>query len=174
MRQLRRPILVLLLLLLGVGLVLRFWPHHPLPPGTKADLIQVDKAARRLSLLKGGQVIASYQVALGRHPQGHKVQEHDGRTPEGRYFIRYHKHDSDFHRALKISYPNAADVQRARQIGRPAGDYIMVHGIRNDLGWLGRLHRLVDWTDGCIAVTDEEIEDISRAVDDGTPIEIRP
>lgn len=164
---------ILALLLVGGGLLFRFWPHQPLPPGTKADSILVQKSERTLSLLRDGQVIATYRVALGRNPTGPKVQEGDSRTPEGKYVISERREGSGFYRALKVSYPNAEDERRARQLRVPAGDHIMVHGIKNGLGWLGRLHRLIDWTDGCIAVTNEEMRDIWNATPRGVPIEIR-
>jgi len=170
-----RITIAVLVLLLGGGLLFRFWPHQRLPAGTKADLILVEKSKRTLSLLKDGRVIASYQIALGRHPEGHKVVEFDGRTPEGRYIISnvVPKGVSGFYRALQVSYPNAADEARARQLHKKAGNYIMVHGIKNGFGWLGRLHRLVDWTDGCMAVTNEEMQDNWDATYKGIAIEIR-
>jgi murein L,D-transpeptidase YafK len=113
-------------------------------------------------------------VSLGRHPVGPKEREGDKRTPEGLYLVESHKLNSSFHRALKVSYPSAADRIAAEKRGQPPGSDIMVHGIRNGLGLIGRLERLRDWTSGCIAVTNPEIEEIYRAVPDGTPIEIRP
>ena len=88
--------------------------------------------------------------------------------------IDAHKPDSDFHRALHVSYPNASDTLSAEQRGVMPGEDIMIHGLRNGRGWVGAFHRLTDWTAGCVAVTDKQIEEIYRAVPDGTPIEIRP
>ena len=147
---------------------------HPLPPNTTADRLLVEKAARRLTLLRDGTPLKTYRVALGRAPVGPKEQEGDQRTPEGTYLIDFHKEDSDFHRALHISYPEQRDIDQATARGVSAGSDIMIHGIRNGLGWIGAFHRRTDWTAGCIAVTDFEIEEIWRAVPDGTPIEIRP
>ncbi len=152
----------------------RFWPGTPLPADAKADKIVVLKGDRRLVLLKQGAPLKSYRVSLGWAPEGHKVREGDGKTPEGLYRIDYRKPDSSFHRALHISYPNAADKKKARGLGVSPGGAIMIHGLRNGIGWIGALHRLTDWTHGCIAVTDEEIREIWRAVPNGTPIEIRP
>jgi murein L,D-transpeptidase YafK len=173
---LRRRISIALILLIVVGsaLTYRFWPHEPLGAGVKADLIVVEKSARALLLMKGGQLIRAYSIALGGDPRGHKVQEGDGRTPEGRYVIESRNANSRFYRALRISYPNEKDRQHAVAMGVSPGGDIMVHGIKNGLGWLGRLHRLVDWTDGCIAVTDQEMRDIWNATSLGIPIEIRP
>jgi len=146
----------------------------PLPEGTVADRVLVRKAARTLSLFRGDELLRSYHVALGKHPVGHKQQEGDGRTPEGHYVLDYQKADSSFHRALHVSYPSPADVAAAKARNVPPGGQIMVHGLRNDLGWLGRLHRLKDWTNGCIAVTNSEIDEIARVVPVGTPIDIEP
>ena len=147
---------------------------EPLPPGEKADKILVMKAERTLVLLKDGKTLKRYSIALGRAPVGPKQREGDARTPEGIYRIDSRNPHSGYHLALHISYPDADDRARARKIGVSPGDAIMIHGIRNGFGWLGPAHRLVDWTGGCIAVTNDEIEEIWRAVPIGTPIEIRP
>jgi murein L,D-transpeptidase YafK len=169
----RKLFFVLLLFVVVAAGLFRFWPHQPLAAGIKADKVLVVKSERTLSLMKNGAVIASYRVALGGNPVGHKVQEGDRRTPEGQYVINGTNARSGFYRSLHISYPSAEDRQRADRAGHKPGKDIMVHGIKNGLGWLGRFHRLVDWTDGCIAVTNEEMADIWRAVPSGTPIEIR-
>jgi murein L,D-transpeptidase YafK len=148
--------------------------RRPLASNTIADQIVVEKAARRLTLIRAGAPLKVYCVALGRAPVGAKEQEGDQRTPEGSYVIDFHKKDSDFHRALHISYPSDQDVERAVARGVSPGGDIMIHGLPNGSGWVGALHRRTDWTAGCIAVTDSEIEEIWRAVPDGTPIEIRP
>lgn len=145
-----------------------------LPPGTVADRIIVEKGKRTLSLYRGEKVLKSYKIALGKNPVGPKQREGDGRTPEGRYVIDFRKADSQFHRALHISYPNAEDRRRARERGVQPGGAIMIHGLPNGRGAIGAAHRLRDWTDGCIAVTNEEIEEIWRAVPNGTTIVIRP
>ncbi len=147
---------------------------HPLPSSAQADHVLVEKAARRLTLYGGGAALKTYRVSLGRAPIGPKQQEGDQRTPEGIYLIDRHKADSDFHRALHVSYPDQNDIDEASARGVSAGGDIMIHGIRNRLGWIGAFHRRRDWTAGCIAVTAFEIEEIWRAVSDGTPIEIRP
>lgn len=150
------------------------WPIHPLPLGARADLLIVDKAARRLDLYRGSVLLKSYAVSLGRHPIGPKQRQADGKTPEGNYIIDYRKADSSFHRALHISYPASTDQAVARAQGIDPGGLVMIHGMKNGLGWLGRLHLLTDWTDGCIAVTDREMDEIWRAVPDGTRIVLRP
>ena len=96
------------------------------------------------------------------------------KTPEGLYAIDYRNSHSDFHLSLHISYPGPEDVRRAAVAGVPPGGDIMIHGLPNGMGWLGHAHQKKDWTAGCIAVTDEEIEELWRIVPDGTPIQIRP
>ncbi|MEY2574726.1 MAG: hypothetical protein QOF80_213 [Verrucomicrobiota bacterium] len=146
----------------------------PLPRDAAADRVLVEKSARRLTLLKNGITLKTYRVALGRAPVGAKEYEGDQRTPEGIYAIDFHKPDSDYHLALHVSYPEQRDVDRAAAQGLSAGSDIMIHGLPNGRGWIGRFHRRSDWTAGCVAVTDFEIEEIYRAVPDGTPIELRP
>ena len=152
------------------------YAHHnwnPLPAGTKIDRILVEKSARRLSVFAGGHKLKSYPIALGRSPVGAKEQEGDMRTPEGIYTIDSRNSQSDYHLALHVSYPSATDTERATGRGVNAGFDIMVHGIRNGGGWIGAFHRVHDWTAGCIALTDEEIEELYRVTPDGTVIEIR-
>lgn len=146
----------------------------PLPQDAVADCVLVEKSARRLTLLRGDTPLKTYRIALGREPIVAKEFEGDQRTPEGVYTIDLHKPDSDYHLALHISYPEQRDADRAAPYNRSAGSDIMIHGLRNGDGWIGAFHRQSDWTAGCIAVTDFEIEEIYRAVPDGTPIEIRP
>ena len=165
-----------LLVLVVLGLVVlgaRFWPYEPLASNAKADRIVVTKSMRTLSLMKDGEVLKTYPISLGGDPAGHKLQEGDKRTPEGVYKIDGRNPDSSFFRSLHISYPNKEDSARAAAKGVPPGGDIVIHGIRNGFGWVGRLHRLTDWTLGCIAVTDQEMIEIWTAVPDNTPIEIR-
>jgi murein L,D-transpeptidase YafK len=149
-------------------------PISPLPSDAKADLLVVNKSERQLLAYSQGQLLRSYRVSLGRDPVGPKQREGDRRTPEGSYIIDHHNPASSFHRALHVSYSSAIDASRARSAGFEPGGEIMVHGIHNGLGWIGRAHLLVDWTVGCVAVTDPEIEELYRIVPDGTRIEIRP
>ena len=132
------------------------------------------KAPRRLLLLRGDRVLRDYAIALGRNPDGPKRHRLDARTPEGRYVIDSRVAESRFHRALHISYPNERDLAFARAAGVAAGGSVMIHGLPNGERWVGEEHRNYDWTNGCIAVTDDEMDEIWELVDDGTPIEIRP
>lgn len=138
-----------------------------------ADSVLVDKSEEKLYLLKDGAVIAEYSVAFGANPKGHKQQEGDERTPEGHYTLDFKKTDSAFYRAIHISYPNDADKQSATQRGVDPGGAIMIHGQRNWLGWLSFITQRFNWTDGCIAVTNSEMDEIWRMVAVPTPIEIR-
>ncbi len=137
------------------------------------DRVVVSKAKKLLMLMKGDQVIRKYRIALGKNPLGHKERRGDSRTPEGEYVLDWRNPRSRFHRSIHISYPNENDVANARRIGVSPGGNIMIHGLPNDMAWLGFVHAYVDWTDGCIAVTNEEIEEIWEQVQDGTPIQIR-
>lgn len=139
-----------------------------------ADKILILKSERKLSLLRDGHVLRSYKVALGSNPVGAKTRKGDHKTPEGLYTIDSKKEHSRSHRALHISYPDAEDREQAQASGYDAGGDVEIHGIENGLGWIGRLHRTADWTDGCIALTDEEIDEVWKAVDVGTPVEIKP
>jgi tetratricopeptide (TPR) repeat protein len=139
-----------------------------------ADKVLIEKAERRMTLLSKGEVIKSYKIALGGDPVGPKVRQGDNKTPEGTYIIDSRNRNSGYHLSLHISYPNEKDKMRAKKLGVSPGGHIMIHGIKNGLAWVGTFHAGVDWTKGCIAVTDEEIEEIDRLVPDGTIVEIRP
>jgi len=172
-----REITLLFVIICALALAVYFYAHHnwhPLPSGTTIDRVVVEKAARKLSLFRGGRRLKSYRVALGRSPIGPKEKEGDMKTPEGIYKIDSRNAQSSFHLALHISYPSSDDNARAAERGVLAGFDIMIHGIRNGLGWMGAFHRRKDWTAGCIALTDEEIEELWRVTPDGTTIEIRP
>ena len=123
---------------------------------------------------RGGEVVRSFRVALGRQPRGAKVYEGDGKTPEGLYWLDALKPDSRFYKAIRISYPNRSDRDRARHLGKSAGGAIMVHGVPDDLLSWGADHYLFNWTEGCIAVTNDEMDVIWNSVRLGTPIEILP
>ena len=140
----------------------------------KADKVIVVKSERRMILFRERRVLRAYRVALGFTPAEHKVRAGDGRTPEGRYVLDWRNSKSRFYRALHISYPNAEDRQRARARNVDPGGDIMIHGLPLDLELIDRDHAKSDWTDGCVAVTNREMDEIWELVDDGTPIEIRP
>nr|WP_279342507.1 L,D-transpeptidase family protein [Geotalea sp. SG265] len=134
----------------------------------------IQKGLRRLTVFRQGKPLKTYQVALGRNPQGKKTKEGDCRTPEGIYTIDRRKQSSKYCRALHISYPNQADVAQAKARGVSPGGDVMIHGLPNALGFVGKLHLIRDWTLGCVAVTNPEIEEIWRVVPDGVVVEIVP
>jgi tetratricopeptide (TPR) repeat protein len=139
-----------------------------------ADKILIEKKERRLTLISKGKVLQTYKIALGGNPNGPKERQGDNKTPEGTYVIDSRNKDSRYHLSLHISYPNDKDKKRAKQLGVSPGGDIMIHGIKNGFSWAGDLHTDIDWTKGCIAVTDEEIEEIDKLAPNGTIVEVRP
>jgi hypothetical protein len=159
---------------LGMALHAAVVAATPYPPIGLADSIVVEKKAHLLTLFRDGKPMRTYLVALGGNPRGDKVSAGDRRTPEGVFFIDSRQPNSKYHLALHISYPDA--VHRARSIAAgvaPGGD-IMIHGLPNGFGAAGATHRVNDWTNGCVALTDEEIDQIWSAVPIGTPVQIKP
>lgn len=136
------------------------------------DKVFVDKSARTLQLLSDNKMIKTYHIALGGNPVGHKQQQGDQRTPVGSYTLDYKNEKSKFYRSIHVSYPNTTDKARAKSRGVSAGGDIMIHGQKNGFGALGLLNQQRDWTEGCIAVTNDEMDEIMAAVKVGTPIEI--
>lgn len=164
--------------LLAGGLVLIGWAHWPLAQALaeleRCDSLLVRKSARSLELYEQGIKVATVPIALGAHPIGHKLEQGDERTPEGDYVIDYLHPRSSYSLALHISYPATTDRLEALRQGRDPGGNIMIHGLPNGMGFLGRTHRWLDWTNGCIALTNPEIRAVYRAVRPGTPIRILP
>jgi murein L,D-transpeptidase YafK len=160
------------LLALALGLA----SIHSFASTPVADKIMVDKSERRLDVIAGGKVVATYRIGLGRAPTGHKQREGDLKTPEGSYVLDFKKADSAYFRAIHISYPNADDRARAKRAGVSPGGAIMIHGQPND----ARVRAAVaawpssDWTDGCIALSNEDMTALWRMVRVPTPIEISP
>lgn len=177
LKALTRWLLVVLAIVVVLATTTLFVAQHnwnPLPADTTIDRILIEKSARKLSILREGKLLKSYRVALGRNPIGPKQEEGDRKTPEGAYAIDYRNPHSDYHLALHISYPSPEDDARAAARGINAGFDIMIHGLPNGRGWIGAFHRRQDWTAGCIALTDAEIEELWRITPDGTAVEIRP
>ena len=140
----------------------------------QADFVLVVKSEKRLYLMQNGEVIASFRVAFGNDPKGHKEQQGDERTPEGRYVLDAKNPHSAFYKSIHISYPDAEDRQRARKMGVDPGGDIMIHGQKNGHERWEVFTQLVNWTDGCIALKNKEMDFVWNAVKVGTPIEIRP
>lgn len=138
------------------------------------ELVRVLKSEHKLQLIIKGKVTNEFKVALGSNPKGHKQQEGDGRTPEGKYTLNYKKNNSGYYKAIHISYPSRADVKAAKVRGVNPGGGIMIHGQKKMLGWMSPLSQQFDWTKGCIALSDEDMEIVWRSVKEGTKIEILP
>lgn len=143
-------------------------------PVALVDSIVVEKKAHRLTLYRMGRPMRSYLVALGAEPAKDKESAGDRRTPEGMFSIESRNSNSEYHLALRISYPDAAHRARAEELGVSPGGNIMIHGLPNGKGKTGAYHRTRDWTNGCVALTDEEIEEIWNVVPIGTPVQIKP
>lgn len=159
--------------IVSVLLLLCCWGYAADQPKS-ADKIVVLKKDHKLQLLNHGKVFKEYSVALGPHIDGPKTQQGDGRTPEGNYIIDSRNAQSQFHKSLHISYPNRQDVANAKAHHVSPGGDVFIHGLPPRYSFLGAAHRLHDWTLGCIAVTDAEIDEIWKLVPNGTPIEIKP
>lgn len=153
-------------------LLLSVWQFPAL--GGDIDYVLVNKAEKKLYLLFRGEKVKEYSIALGANPIGHKLQERDERTPEGKYVLDYKKSDSAFYKAIHISYPNEEDKAKAKEAGVDPGGLIMIHGQKNGLGWLSWVTQNFNWTNGCIAVTNKEMDEIWDLVKVKTPIEIQP
>lgn len=138
----------------------------------KADMVVIDKRSSRLYLTQKGQLLKAYSVAFGANPRGHKRQRGDERTPEGDYILDYKNNESKYHLSIRISYPNEADITRAKAQGLDPGDNIFIHGQPNGFGWMGWLNQKTNWTDGCIALKNTDMDEVWNAVDEGTKVRI--
>ena len=159
---------------LVAGILLSSCLLYAQKPSVGADRVVVYKSERKLVLLSGGKEIRSYKVALGSEPVGPKTQHGDHRTPEGVYTLYSRNPNSHFYKAFHISYPSPKDIANAKKLGISPGGDIMLHGLPKEYAWVGKAHTLHDWTDGCIAVTNEEMDELWKLVPVGTPIEIKP
>jgi murein L,D-transpeptidase YafK len=143
-------------------------------PGNDVDRLVVYKHEHKLVLISGGRELRSYRVALGGEPIGPKTRQGDHRTPEGSYVLDSRNPNSHFYKAFHISYPNPKDLALAKKLGFSPGGDIMLHGLPKEYAFVGKAHTLHDWTDGCIAISNEEMDEIWKLVRVGTPIDIRP
>jgi murein L,D-transpeptidase YafK len=168
--------LIASILFIGVIIVsvYYFYPEPKLPPGTKIDKLIVIKSERIMEAYSGDELVKTYKIALGRNPVGDKQAQGDKRTPEGEYTINDRNANSGYHKNLGVSYPDKADRAAAKALGVDPGGEIKIHGLKNGIGAIGKFHRLLDWTAGCIAVTDQEMDELYDAVENGTPILIKP
>jgi murein L,D-transpeptidase YafK len=165
--------LTIFLTLAGV-LIYYFYPENKLSTENEIDHIVVYKSKRQMLVYSNGELLKTYRISLGRKPIGAKEFEGDKKTPEGTYFINDKNPNSSYHKNLGISYPKKEDVENAKLFEKEAGGDIKIHGIRNKIGFIGKFHRWIDWTLGCIAVTDNEIDELHSVVKVGTTIEIKP
>ncbi len=162
------PISIILVLIIeGI------YPTRPLQEGVIIDKILVEKSKRKMYVYSNNQLIKTYRISLGKVPNGAKEFEGDKKTPEGLYSINDKNPNSDYHKNLGISYPNKQNVEFARKHNMNPGGQVKIHGLNRKVSWIGRFHLLIDWTAGCIAVTNSEIDELFDAVSIGTPIEIR-
>lgn len=141
---------------------------------TAVDKVLVVKSERKLHLLSRGEILRSYRVSLGKRPDGPKQHEGDKRTPEGFYWIDWRKVSNRYNLAMHISYPNQLDQSRAQQKGVPPGGMIMIHGTPLDDEYPEWYFHTLDWTEGCIAMRNHDMQEVWSLVKDGTLIEIRP
>ncbi len=151
-----------------------FLPDKKLPTNVVIDNIIIIKSKRILQAYSKNKLIKSYKISLGTNPIGDKEIEGDKKTPEGLYFINSKNDKSHYHKNLGISFPNKQDIETANKFGKPVGGDIKIHGINNKFWYVSKFHRWIDWTAGCIALTDEEIDELYGAVKIGTQVEITP
>lgn len=150
------------------------YPEKQLPNDAVIDAILVLKSERTLQVFSEGQLLKTYTISLGRNPFGDKAYEGDQRTPEGIYSINAKNPNSSYHKNLGISYPDSCDIVQANALGKPTGGDIKLHGIRNGAGFIGKFQQFWDWTAGCIALRNAEIDEIYEHTAIGTRIEIKP
>jgi len=162
------------ILILGV-VVYNLLPEQKLAADAKVDFLLVEKSKRTMKAYSRTQLLKTYKISLGGNPTGHKAFEGDEKTPEGMYTINDRNPHSGYHKNLGVSYPNPTDREKANVIGKSPGGDIKIHGLRNGaFRMINKLHRLTDWTNGCIAVTNSEVDELYKAVVPNAKIEIRP
>ena len=147
-------------------------PPKSLPSELVVTVVKVDKSARRMYLMSGDTLVREYRIALGKQPKGHKRFEGDNRTPEGRYYLDYVLEESEFYRSVHISYPAPPDRKWAEKYDIDPGGNIKIHGLKNGERRSSGYVQSFDWTDGCIAITNQEMDEFIELVQMGTPIYI--
>jgi murein L,D-transpeptidase YafK len=170
----KKYLLIILLLAMATGLVYYLFPEKQLPPGARIDKLVVYKSDNVMEAYENGQLAKTYKIALGRNPVGDKISEGDKRTPEGAYVINDRNPNSGYYKNLGVSYPNTEDIRDAKQTGVSPGGQIKIHGLRNGLGFIGKFHRIINWTAGCIAVTNKEMDELFASVQPEASIVIKP
>lgn len=167
-------ILIAVAIVFTALMIYNMYPEDSLPENTVIDYLIVYKSKHHMMAYSHNKLVKTYKVSFGDNPVGDKQFEGDEKTPEGLYTINTKNSESGYHKNLGISYPNQQDLEYARSIGKAAGGDIKIHGLRNGLGFINKLQRWVNWTNGCIAVTDSEMDELFAAVRMGTHIEINP
>ena len=169
-----KVILLLTCIFVVILLIYYFYPDQKLPDGTTIDSIEVYKSKRKMHVYSDGKLLKSYTISLGKNPIGAKQFKGDNKTPEGNYTINAKNPNSGYHKNLGISYPESKDISLAKQLGKPTGGDVKIHGIRNGSGFIGKFQRWKDWTAGCIAITDSEMDELYHATTIGATIKILP
>ncbi len=167
-----RLVIIILVSIIGGAIFLNTDLKKSVDRTIKADQIIVEKGRRIMTIYSNDIKLKSYRISLGGAPVGDKQYQGDNKTPEGDYYIKSKDANSRYHRSLLISYPDSDDIREAQKAGKDPGGAILIHGIENRYSWVGKAHLLIDWTLGCIAVTNNEIEEIFDIVDVGVPIRI--
>ena len=170
-----KKVISLFILLMTMGMLSYYYfPEQKLVSDVVIDSLVVHKSKREMIAYSKGQSIKTYTISLGKVPVGAKDREGDLKTPEGTYYINDKNPNSGYYKNLGISYPNEKDIAKAKSLGAPTGGDIKIHGLRNDRGYIHKFPRRFNWTNGCIAVTNTEMEELYQAVSIGAKIEIKP
>jgi murein L,D-transpeptidase YafK len=172
--KLKKIFNTLLILIIITLVIYYFFPEEKLPSDVKIDSLVIYKSKRELLAFSNGKLVKTYKISLGKNPIGDKEYEGDYKTPEGIYTINDKNPNSGYYKNLGVSYPNEKDIEYSKKLGKPTGGDIKIHGLRNKIGFIGKFHRWKDWTKGCIALTNEEVEELYQQVTIGTKIEIKP
>jgi murein L,D-transpeptidase YafK len=167
-------ILGILITLVILAAAYYYYPEPHLPKDAQVDSIVVFKSKHQLLAYSNGKLLKTYTISIGRNPIGKKEFEDDKKTPEGIYFIKDKNPNSGYCKNLGISYPNSEDIKNAKKLGKPTGGDVKIHGLKNGDWYTRKFHRWKDWTNGCIALTDDEVEELYNAVPIGTRIKINP
>jgi murein L,D-transpeptidase YafK len=170
--KLKHLIILFCILCIGGLGIYYFYPIQKIPDDITIDRILVLKSKHALLAFSKSELIVTYTIAIGKTSIGAKEFEGDLKTPEGIYTINSKNPNSGYHKNLGVSYPNIVDIQNAKKLGKPTGGDIKIHGLKNGQGYTGKFHRLKDWTNGCIALTDQELDEIYNHTPVGTTIEI--
>ena len=151
-----------------------FYPEKKMAAKTQIDSLIVYKSKHEMLAYSSGHLIKTYRISMGKNTKGHKEFEGDEKTPEGIYFINSKNTNTKYYKNLSISYPNQTDAKNAKRLSKSPGGNIKIHGLRNGLGFIGKYQRWYDWTAGCIALTNDEMDEIYPAIPIGTKIKIYP